>query len=416
VTEVHLGCTREEQLRWLKEIWDGTVSLRNEGVDVRAITAWSLLGAYDWNSLVTRADGFYEPGVFDLRSPQPRPTAIARMLSDLATGREPNHPLLDTPGWWHRPERLLYPSVSCRPSDLGKELTLDFGKTEIKTPKSQRLLAIIGARGTLGKAFAHLCDIRGIPYQLLTRQEMDITDPTSVDTALAELNPWAVVNAAGYVRVDDAEREVDACLRANAEGPAILAASCARQGIPLLTFSSDLVFDGTFATPYIETDAVAPLNVYGRSKAEAEVRVLQAHPSALVIRTSAFFGPWDDYNFVTIALRQLAAGQTFVAAEDSVVSPTYVPDLVHTTLDLLIDGEYGLWHLANKGAIAWAELARLAASTAGVDASLVEARPTRELGLTAPRPTYSVLGSERGVLLPSLDNAMSRYFDERQRF
>ncbi|MBW4545298.1 MAG: sugar nucleotide-binding protein [Symplocastrum torsivum CPER-KK1] len=415
VTEVHLGCTREEQLRWLKEIWDGAVSLRHEGVDVRAVTAWSLLGAYDWNSLVTRADGFYEPGVFDLRSPQPRPTAIARMISDLAAGREPDHPLLDTPGWWQRPERLFYPSVSCRSNNKGKEQTLDFGKTEIKNPKSQRLLAIIGARGTLGKAFARLCELRGIGYRLLTRQEMDITDPTSVDAALTELNPWAVVNAAGYVRVDDAEREVDACLRANAEGPAILAASCARQGIPLLTFSSDLVFDGTCATPYIETDAVAPLNVYGRSKAEAEVRVLQAHPLALVIRTSAFFGPWDDYNFVTIALRQLAAGQTFVAAEDSVVSPTYVPDLVHTTLDLLIDGESGLWHIANKGAIAWAELARLAASTAGVDASLVEARPTRELGLTAPRPTYSVLGSERGVLLPSLDNAMSRYFDERQR-
>jgi dTDP-4-dehydrorhamnose reductase len=135
-----------------------------------------------------------------------------------------------------------------------------------------------------------------------------------------------------------------------------------------------------------------------------------------VIRTSAFFGPWDEYNFVTIALRHLTAGQTFVAAEDSVVSPTYVPDLVHTTLDLLIDGESGLWHLANKSAIAWAELARLAASIAGVDASRVEARPTRELGFTAPRPTYSVLGSERGMLLPSLDNAISRYFDERQQF
>jgi dTDP-4-dehydrorhamnose reductase len=89
---------------------------------------------------------------------------------------------------------------------------------------------------------------------------------------------------------------------------------------------------------------------------------------------------------------------------------------VNTSLDLLIDGEYGLWHLANQSAIAWAELARLAASIAGVDASRIEARPTRELGLAAPRPTYSVLGSERGVLLPSLDNAMSRYFDERQRF
>jgi dTDP-4-dehydrorhamnose reductase len=416
VTEVHIGCTREEQLRWLKEVWDGAVGLRHEGVDVRAVTAWSLLGAYDWNSLVTRAEGHYEPGVFDLRGSQPRPTAIARMIRDLATGREPEHPLLDTPGWWHRPERLFYPSVTCRPNDLGKEQILDFGKTQNKNPKSRRLLAIIGARGTLGKAFARLCDLRGIQYHLLTRQEMDITNPASVDAALTQLNPWAVVNAAGYVRVDDAERDVDACLRVNAEGPAILAASCARQGVPLLTFSSDLVFDGACTTPYVESNAVAPLNVYGRSKVEAEVRVLKAHPSALVIRTSAFFGPWDEYNFVTIALRHLTTGQTFMAAEDSVVSPTYVPDLVHTTLDLLIDGESGLWHLANQSAIAWAELARLAASMAGVDASRVEARPTRELGLAAPRPTYSVLGSERGMLLPSLDNAMSRYFNERQRF
>ncbi|MCA1995361.1 MAG: SDR family oxidoreductase, partial [Coleofasciculus sp. S288] len=284
-----------------------------------------------------------------------------------------------------------------------------------KVQNSPRPLAIIGARGTLGKAFARLCDIRGIPYQLLTRQEMDITDPASVDAALTQLQPWAIVNAAGYVRVDDAEREPEICLRVNAEGPAILARSCARQGVALLTFSSDLVFDGTCANPYVESNAVAPLNVYGRSKALAEARVLKAYPSSLVIRTSAFFGPWDEYNFVTIALRQLAAGHTFVAADDSVVSPTYVPDLVNASLDLLIDGECGLWHLANNSAIAWAELARMAASIAGVDASRIEARPTRELGLAAVRPTYSVLGSERGMLLPSLDNAMSRYFAERQQ-
>ncbi len=416
VTEVHLGCTREEQLRWLKEIWDGAASLQHEGVDVRAVTAWSVLGAYDWNSLVTRAGDYYEPGVFDLRAPCPRPTALARMVSDLAAGREPNHPVLETPGWWHRPERLLYPLANCRPNDLGKEQILDFGKTEVKNPKSRRFLVIIGARGTLGKAFARLCEHRGIPYHLLTRQEMDITDPTSVDAALTEFKPWAVVNAAGYVRVDDAEREVDICLRVNAQGPAILAASCARQGMPLLTFSSDLVFDGACTTPYIESDVVAPLNVYGRSKVEAEVRVLKAHPSALVIRTSAFFGPWDESNFVTIALRQLAAGHPFVAAEDVIVSPTYVPDLVNASLDLLIDNECGLWHLANNSALSWADLARMAASTAGIDASRIEARPKRELGLAAPRPSYSVLSSKRGILLPSLDYAISRYFFERQRF
>ncbi|WP_254445314.1 family 1 glycosylhydrolase [Anabaena sp. UHCC 0204] len=113
VTEVHLNCTREEQLRWLCEVWNAAQELRSQGVDVRAVTAWALLGTYDWNSLVTRWVGNYESGVFDLRSPQPRETAIAKIIRDLATGRNPNHPLLDIPGWWHRPERLLYPAVSC---------------------------------------------------------------------------------------------------------------------------------------------------------------------------------------------------------------------------------------------------------------------------------------------------------------
>jgi dTDP-4-dehydrorhamnose reductase len=149
---------------------------------------------------------------------------------------------------------------------------------------------------------------------------MDIANPASVDTVLTELKPWAIVNAAGYVRVDDAELEPDACRRDNADGPAVLAERCARHGVQLLTFSSDLVFDGVSTSPYVESDAVAPLNVYGRSKGEAEVRVLQALPSALVIRTSAFFGPWDEYNFITVALRTLSAGKPFVAIEDAVIS------------------------------------------------------------------------------------------------
>ncbi|MBD1938471.1 family 1 glycosylhydrolase [Microcoleus sp. FACHB-68] len=411
VTEVHHGCTREEQLRWFYEVWGAAESLRQEGVDVRAITAWSLLGSYDWNTLVTRLSGHYEPGVFDLRSPHPRPTALARMLREFSTGGKYEHPLLEIPGWWHRTQRLLYPAVSCEVERKPNCVEVQQHSRNSATP---RPLAIIGARGTLGNAFARLCELRGIPYHLLTRQEMDIADPVSVDAALSELQPWAVVNAAGYVRVDDAEREPHKCLRENAEGPAILAAAAQKRGVALLTFSSDLVFDGATISPYVESDAVGPLNVYGRSKAEAEVRVLQAHPSSLVIRTSAFFGPWDDYNFVTVALRTLSAGHPFMAAEDAVISPTYVPDLVNASLDLLIDGEYGLWHLANPDAIAWADFARMAAKLAGVSAGHVDARPVRELGLVAPRPTYSALSSERGVLLPSLENAFFRYFHERR--
>ncbi|HEY9805073.1 MAG TPA: NAD(P)-dependent oxidoreductase, partial [Candidatus Obscuribacterales bacterium] len=270
-------------------------------------------------------------------------------------------------------------------------------------------LLITGATGTLGRAFARLCEMRGIPYRLLSRQEMNITSSDSVHQVLSELKPWAVVNAAGYVRVDDAEREPELCRFVNTDGAAILAEACAEHHAAFVTFSSDLVFDGNRAEPYVESCEVAPLNVYGHSKAIAEQRVLVNHPCSLVIRTSAFFGPWDEYNFLAIALRTLASGQPFIAAEDAVVSPTYVPDLVNGTLDLLIDGECGIWHLANSGAIGWAELAQMVANLAGLDTAAIEARPTKDLGWLAPRPAYSALSSERGILLPSLDDAIDRY-------
>jgi dTDP-4-dehydrorhamnose reductase len=214
--------------------------------------------------------------------------------------------------------------------------------------------------------------------------------------------------------VDDAEREPEKCMRENAEGAATLAEACARRGAALLTFSSDLVFDGTKGSPYVESDEVSPLNVYGRSKAEAERRVSELMPSALVVRTSAFFGPWDEYNFITLALAALGEGRGFVAADDLIVSPTYVPDLVNASLDLLIDGERGIWHLANEGATSWAELARLAARRAGLQANLVEARPTTSMKFAAPRPPYGVLASERGQLLPPLEDALARYLNERE--
>jgi dTDP-4-dehydrorhamnose reductase len=204
-------------------------------------------------------------------------------------------------------------------------------------------------------------------------------------------------------------------MRENAIGPAILAAACARHGIHLTTFSSDLVFDGARDRPYVECDATAPLGVYGRSKAEAEQRVLDRHPGALVVRTSAFFGPWDKHNFVTLALQALERGDSFTASSDLVVSPTYVPDLVHACLDLAIDGEAGIWHLANAGTVSWAELALKAAEQAGVDASRLEAIPASACGYAAARPRFAGLTSERGILLPALDNALARYLELRNQ-
>jgi dTDP-4-dehydrorhamnose reductase len=188
---------------------------------------------------------------------------------------------------------------------------------------------------------------------------------------------------------------------------------CRQLGIQLATFSSDLVFDGERDRPYVESDPVNPLNVYGRTKAEAERRVLALTPSALVIRTSAFFGPWDGANFVTQVLDQLSGGATVRADGEEIVSPTYVPDLVDRALDLLIDGASGVWHAANAGALSWLALARIAASAAGLDTSAVQRCQRRVPRTPAARPRYSALGSERGPLLPPLEESLARYMRDR---
>jgi dTDP-4-dehydrorhamnose reductase len=281
--------------------------------------------------------------------------------------------------------------------------------------RTRRPLLIAGATGTLGRTFARICELRGVDYRLISRAEMDITDRSSVARAIGEHRPWAIINAAGYVRVDDAELDEDRCHRENAEGPSNLAEASIEHGLSFVTFSSDLVFDGRQRSPYTESALPSPLNAYGRSKARAEERVLAINPHALIVRTSAFFGPWDDYNFVTTTLRALSNRTQVTVADDTTISPTYVPDLVDETLNLLVDGEHGIWHLANAGELTWYELACSVATMAGLDCSLVVGRPTEELGWIAPRPRYTPLASERGSLLPTLDHALVRYFTDLEK-
>jgi dTDP-4-dehydrorhamnose reductase len=382
VTEVHLHCSRDEQLRWFAASWRDAKAAYAKGADVRAVTAWALLGSSDWDSLVTIERGHYECGVFDIRGPLPRPTAVARTIAQLASTGDAEHPVLAREGWWrrHRPTRLPL-----------------------------RPVLVIGARGTLGRAFERICALRGLDVSMIGRADADATDRDAAAALLRRTAPWAVVNAAGYVRVDDAERERETCWRENVDLAGSLAAACRAARIPFVTFSSDLVFDGTAGRPYDEADGPSPQNYYGASKAEAERVVLAADPTALVVRTSAFFGPWDEHNFAAAVRRALAAGQPFRAAGDVTVSPTYVPDLVHAVLDLLIDEERGVWHLANQAALSWAAFARAVAAASALDPSLVDECAAADVYGPARRPAFSALTSRRGHLMRPLAAALDEY-------
>ncbi|MDP2315224.1 MAG: family 1 glycosylhydrolase [Pseudomonadota bacterium] len=207
ITEAFLGCTREEQLRWLQAAWQGAEAARAEGVDVRAVTAWSLFGAHDWDSLVTQVRGGYEPGAFDVRGGLPRETALGGLVRDLATGTPPQHPALGTDGWWTQPTRLSYPAVgpvSPPPRARGKRLPL----------------LLLGAESLLGQALVEVCALRGLPYRLAAAEGIARIDRDGLLGWLDAHRPWALVDAAGLHL-----------------GPA---SACAARSLPLLAFAREV--------------------------------------------------------------------------------------------------------------------------------------------------------------------------------
>jgi dTDP-4-dehydrorhamnose reductase len=342
-----------------------------------------MFGAVDWRSLLTRRDGIYDVGPFDTRGGKPRATLVAKAAEALGRDGTFEHPLLDLPGWWRRPGRChSRRRFDTMPSNCG----------------DARPMLITGATGTLGQAFSKICSHRGLMHVLTSRADLDITDEASIAAALERHKPWAVVNTAGFVRVAEAEKLSDECFRINATGPEMLAKACKLAGIPLLTFSSDLVFDGTLGRSYVEPDQTAPAGEYGRSKAEAEERLVGS--DALIIRTSAFFGPWDRYNFLFDTVTRLRRGEDVVACDKTIVSPTYVPDLVHASLDLMLDQEKGIWHLTNQGAVSWHELACEIADLAKVSGA------GRVLRAEGTEKADTSLSSSRGLMLRPLDQAL----------
>jgi dTDP-4-dehydrorhamnose reductase len=275
------------------------------------------------------------------------------------------------------------------------------------------LLIADGTSDPLGSAFAKACELRGIPYRLLSLELSDIRDKDTLHALFTTLKPWAVINTASYEHTDEAESDPDACFELNTHWPSRLAAVCETYQLPLLTFSSHLVFDGRANRVYTESSQSNPLSVYGLSKAEAEKKVLQLHARSLIIRTGELLDPWEDSSSFTLALQAIAEGNTFVTSHHQVFAVSYIPDLVHNSLDLLIDGVTGIWHLTNEGETTQAAWIMQAAEMIGLDTNLIKISPAyKPNGTTAPRPKYSILSSERGLIMPSLEHALIRYKDE----
>lgn len=402
LTEVHNGCTREEQARWLTDAWDESIALRAEGVDVRAVTSWAVFGSQGWNTLLT-APGRYEVGAFDVSSGRPRPTLTAQLIQQLSDGA-PRHSTLHAAGWWKRPLRLKYPATR-RPAPMASH------HRQRDAAIKEGGLLICGATGTLGRAIANACRHRNINHALLDRQELDLDDPIGIAATLDRYRPWGVINAAGWVRVDDAEDEPEGCFRANAAGAITLAQAAGCRDVRTAHFSSDLVFAGT-QDVHAETHPVCPLNVYGLSKAAMERGVGRTPGSHLIVRTAAFFSAFDDANFAVAVVRALRSGERFRAAVDQIVSPTYVPALADAVLDQLIDGETGISHLSNVGAVSWKEFAVMIARKFHLDEELIDGVRGIDLGWRARRPGCSALTSTRSIMLGRLEDAVDHFYDD----
>jgi dTDP-4-dehydrorhamnose reductase len=244
---------------------------------------------------------------------------------------------------------------------------------EIADPVRARRRLITGAGGQLGAALREVfpeADAR-------TRAELDVTKPFSVETDL-------VLHAAAWTDVDGAEADPAGAGLVNVGGTRNVVA----QGVPVVYYSTDYVFDGSKREPYVESDPTGPLSVYGRTKLEGEGEVRDGW----IVRSSWLFGPTGT-NFVRTMLRLAGERDEVSVVADQLGSPTYVGHLAEATRELL-DLPFGIWHVAAEGECTWAEFARAIFVEAGLDCRVREIT-TEALGRPALRPAYSVLRSER---------------------
>lgn len=255
-----------------------------------------------------------------------------------------------------------------------------------------RPVLLVGAGGQLGHAlagaFAGDALVRGVRTQPGPRDVVvDFEDLAGVRDTLGRLRPGLVLVAGAMCHVDGCETDPARCRSINTDGPAVVADYARRHGATVVLFSTDHVFDGRQSS-YVETDAVAPLNVYAASKAAAEEAVRSAVADRhLILRTAWVYGSDPRRrNFALRLVDRLRAGEAVDVPEDQWGSPTFTEDLATATRTLVDDGVVGTFHATGPDFVNRADLARRICDAAGVPADRLRPVPTAVLGQAAPRP------------------------------
>ena len=263
---------------------------------------------------------------------------------------------------------------------------------------------VTGADGQLGRELVRLGQSVDFEVYGLNRHQLDITNKIKIKQIFARISPSLVINAAAYTHVDRAENESDLAYAVNKDGPTYLARYCANNQLKLIHISTDYVFDGTKSQPYQESDPVAPLGVYGRSKAQGEAAIRSILPNHIIVRTAWLYGVYGN-NFVKTILKLAAEKPTLQVVADQFGSPTSAEGLAEALLTISnkINAndkiDWGTYHYCCKGITTWHGLAEriieLAAPYAALQTRQVEAITTAEWPTPAKRPPYSALNCTR---------------------
>jgi dTDP-4-dehydrorhamnose reductase len=262
-------------------------------------------------------------------------------------------------------------------------------------------ILITGAGGMLGRDVLTAAEAGGHEAVALPRAELDIADRPAVEAIVAQARPEVVINCAAWTDVDGSEDRYEHALAVNGAGAGHVARAAAAAGAWTLHISSDYVFSGAQHEPYVESDPVAPASAYGRSKLAGERAVTDAAPQAhTIVRSSWLFGA-TGHCFPRTILKLAAERDQLKVVSDQVGCPTFTVHLAQALLTLAQKRPLGILHVAGVGECSWFDFASAIVAASGLDCE-VSPCTTDEFPRPAPRPAYSVLGSERGGLAPAL--------------